>query len=107
MGPFKNMVSMELSDDQKLDSPMPIAMPTKPDYPWGLRITLTDQEFAKLGLDPADASVGEVFHFFALARVTCISVNDGPDGKCCRLEAQIEDLAVESEDEENEEHKER
>jgi hypothetical protein len=98
------MTSMELDDEDKLDAVMPI--PTnKPDFPWGLRISLTDKELDKLDLDASDVKVGEIFHMHALARVTSISRNstDGGD-ECCRLEAQIEDVSIESEDEENEEN---
>ena len=95
------MKSMEFSDEDKLDAPMPI--PTnKPDYPWGLRISLTEKEFEKLGLDSKDAVVGGIFHLHALARVTFASHSDSETGPCCRVEAQIEDLAIESEDAENE-----
>ena len=95
------MKSMELSDEDKLDASMPIPMDDKPDFPYGLRICLTHEEMAKLDIDPADAFVGGTFHLFAMARVTSISMSDGEYGPCCRLEAQIEEMAVESEDAEN------
>ncbi len=88
------MQSMELDDESKLDAPMPIAMPNKPDYPYGLRICLTDDEIEKLGIDPTDATVGGTFMLQGLARVTSVSCNDGPDGKCYRIEAQIEDMGI-------------
>ena len=95
------MKSMELDDEDKLDSPMPI--PTeKPDYPWGLRITLTQAELDKLDLDPDDAVVGGMFHMFAMARITNVNKSEDENGQCCRIEAQIESLGIESEDEENE-----
>lgn len=95
------MQSMELDDEDKLDAVMPIAMPDKPDFPYGLRISLCEKEFEKLGLDPADATVGGICHGHFLARVTSVSASEGSDGKCCRIELQIEDLAIESEDDEN------
>lgn len=97
------MRSMEMDDDEKLDTVMPIPMTDKPEFPYGLRICLTEKEFAKLDLDPSAAEVGGIFHLHGLARVTCVTENDGPEGKTCRVEAQIEDLSIESEDEENEE----
>ena len=99
------MQSMELSDEEKLDSIMPIAMPNKPDYPYGLRICLTEKEMAKLDLDETDPQVGGIFHGHFMARVTSVSLTDGAEGKCCRVEAQIEELAIESEDMENERKK--
>ncbi len=95
------MKSMELDDEEKIDAPMPI--PTeKPDYPWGLRISLTQAELDKLNLDPDDAVVGGIFHLFGMARITYVSQSEDENGSCCRIEAQIESLGVESEDEENE-----
>lgn len=96
------MQSMEMSDDEKLDTAMPIPMPSKPDYPYGLRITLCDAELEKLGVDEAEAVVGGIIHGHFLGRITSVSRNENGDDKTCRIEVQIEDLAVESEDEENE-----
>lgn len=97
------MKSMELDDESKMDTLMPLPMPT-PDFPCGLRGCLTEDEFEKLDVDPEDAEVGGIFHMHALARITNVSHSQGPDGeKCCRVEFQIEDLAIESEDAENEE----
>src|ERR1700692_4485369 len=95
------MTSMELDDEEKLDAVMPLPMPNKPDFPYGLRICLTEAEFEKLKLDPEEAEVGGIFHLHGLARITSVSMTDSPEGKCCRVEAQIEDLAIESEDMEN------
>jgi hypothetical protein len=95
------MTDMELDDDDKLDAAMPIAMPDKPDYPYGLRICLTEKEFEKLGLDPSDAFVGGMIHGHFMGRITSCSSTDGEMGQCSRVEIQIENLAIESEDEEN------
>lgn len=100
------MKSMELDDEDKMDVLAPIPM-DKPDYPCGLRGCLTEKEFAKLGeeFDPKDAAVGGIFHMHALARITHVSTSQDAEGKdCCRVEFQIEDLALESEDAENEEN---
>lgn len=97
------MKSMELNDESKLDAVMPISMPDKPDYPYGLRISLTNEELDKLDLDKADAEVGGTIHGFFMARITSVSENEVNGGeKCCRIELQIEDLGIESEDQENE-----
>lgn len=95
------MHDMELSDDDKLDAVMPIAMPDKPDYPFGLRITLCDPELEKLGVDESEATVGGIIHGHFLGRITSVSRNDGPHDKNTRIEIQIESLAVEDEDSEN------
>jgi hypothetical protein len=95
------MVSMELDDESKIDAVQPYPMPDKPDYPYGLRICLTHEELAKLDLDPSDAFVGGIIHMHALARITSVSASDGDSGPSCRVELQIEDMSIESEDSEN------
>ena len=101
MAKMRTMTSMELSDDESLDAIMPMPMPNKPEFPYGLRICLTEAEFEKLGLDHKEAETGGIFHGHFLARVTNVLQTDGPNGRSCRVEAQIEDLDIESEDEEN------
>ena len=97
------MTSMELDDEDKLDAILPMPM-DKPDFPCGLRITLTDKELARLDLDHKDAFVGGTIHMFAMARITSVSENEVNGGeKCTRIELQIEDLGIESEDAESEE----
>lgn len=98
------MKSMEMDDESKIDAVMPIPMERPPDYPFGLRICLTEKEFAKLGLDHEDAEVGATFHGHFMARVTSVSAEERDGGKTCRVEAQIEDLAIEDESDENEEN---
>ena len=97
------MTDMELDDEDQIDAVMPIAMPDKPQYPYGLRICLTEKEFSKLGLDPSDAFVGGMIHGHFMGRITCVSSNEGESGASARVEIQIESLAIESEDEENDE----
>lgn len=96
------MKSMELDDEDKLDALQPISMPDKPDYPYGLRICLTEKEIEKLGLDDGEAECGGIFHLHGLARITSVSRVENDGVKTCRIEAQIEDMAIESEDAENE-----
>lgn len=96
------MVDMELDDESKEDAIQPYAMPDKPDYPYGLRICLTHEELEKLNLDASDAFVGGMIHGHFMGRITSVSANDGENGSTCRIEIQIEALAVESEDAENE-----
>lgn len=97
------MTSMEYDDEEMADNQFPMEMPDKPKYPCGLRICLTEKEMAKLNLDPSEAFVGGIIHIFALARITSVSQNETEGGECSRIEAQIESMAIESEDEENEE----
>lgn len=87
------MVDLELDDESKMDSPMPIAMASKPDYPCGLRICLCSEQLTKLGLD-ADCKVGDTLEFRAIGRVTSVSKSDdsmmGPQS---RVELQIEQMS--------------
>lgn len=96
------MKSMELGDEEKLDTALPIAMPDKPDYPYGLRICLTEKEFEKLGLDASVAEFGGMVHGHFMAKITSVLCEQREGHDCCRVEMQIESLAIESEDEENE-----
>lgn len=88
------MVSMEMSDDDKLDAPMPYPMPNKPDFPYGLRLCLCCADLAKLGLD-ADCEVGDMLEFRARARVTSVSKSDDAmSGPQSRVELQIEEMEL-------------
>jgi hypothetical protein len=96
---WSKLVDLALGDEEKADLGMPIAVADRegPEYPYGLRITLTDAELEKLGLD-ADCDVGDVIYLAAFATVASVSQNKRADGTaCCRIELQIEKLAVENE----------
>lgn len=92
-------VDMELDDDDKLDAPTPIPMEKKPDYPYGLRICLTEKELAKLGLTH-DCEVGDEIELGIRACVTSMTCadSDGSDyrqpGHTCRIELQIKEIAL-------------
>lgn len=93
---WSRMVNMELADDDKLDMVCPPALEDMPDYPYGLRITLTHRECEKLDLEP-DCCVGDVIDLRCFARVTSISSNETTGGPECRIELQITDMACENE----------
>lgn len=86
------LVDMEMDDERQLDHPMPIAMPARARYPYGLRLSLTDPDLKKLGLD-ADCDEGDFLDIRAFG--TVISVHK-EDGNCCVC-LQIEKMAVENE----------
>ena len=97
---WSKLTDMELSDDDKMDECFPCGpdmKPKGPDYPWGLRISLTDKELDKLGLDAKDADCGDVIDMRAFACITSISYDDRDGKKCCRVELQIQKLAIENE----------
>lgn len=94
-----SMVSMELDDKEKAE----MSSPSLPKYPYGLCISLCDDELEKLNLDTDEVNVGDMLHMHCLAEVTSVSKRDDSNGPCCRIELQITNIAAESEDEENEE----
>lgn len=96
---WSKLVDLELDDEDKFDTccPMPCA---KPDYPYGLRICLTHKELEKLGLE-ANCDIGDVIDLRAFAVVTSVSSNKVDGGETeCRVELQIQKLAIENENDE-------
>lgn len=95
--PWTKMMSMELDDEDKMDMAVP-AIAEQPDYPWGLRLSLSEKELDKLGLGTDELpEVGDCIHLGAFARVTSVSSNQTDSGCDCRVELQIEMLSVEEE----------
>ena len=98
---FQVMHSMELDDEERYESASPV-IPQGSEYPYGLRICITDKELAKLDLDPEYAERGGLVHGHFLARITSVTHHESGS----RIEMQIENLAIESEDEEDDENEE-
>jgi len=91
------LVSLELDDEDQMDMAIPMSSgkSLQPQYPWGLRISLTETELAKLDLDHADAKVGDYLEFRARACVTSTSESKKDDGgSMSRVELQIESMCV-------------
>lgn len=86
------LVDLEMDDERQLDHPMPIAMPQRSRYPYGLRICLCDDELKKLGLD-TDCDEGDYLDIRAFATVTSVHKENGAN----RVELQIEKMSVENE----------
>jgi len=87
-----SMRSMEIPETEPADSLTKLFDRDENKFPMGLRITLGDRELETLGLDKS-CGYGDTVHLFGMARVCGIH-----DGGIC---LQIEELAVEDEDEEN------
>lgn len=104
---MQTMTDMVLTDEERKDlypACTAVDIPMQPQYPYGLRITLTGEELEKLGLGYNDAEVGGMVHGHFMARVTSCSEDKRQDGSTsCRVEMQIEALTIESEDAENDE----
>lgn len=104
---FPKMVDMaNTPKEAKEDQPQPKTGEYKgPKYPYGLAITLSDDQLEKLDLDD-DCEVGDELNVFASARVTSKSETTDSDGKkCCRIELQIEQLALDDNDDDDKEDK--
>jgi hypothetical protein len=95
---------MEMDDEDQLDTVMPIPS-NRARYPYGLRICLTHKELEKLGID-GDCDVGDMIDLRCFATVTSISKNETEGGAECRIELQIEKIALEDEMDETEEEEE-
>lgn len=98
---FGKLVDMAMTP-KKRESNAPSVLPaesSQPIYPWGLSISLQDEQLEKLDLE-ADCEVGDLIDLRARARVTSVSQNETTNGKCCRVELQIIMLGVENEEEE-------
>lgn len=99
------MVDMRRTEAEKEEA-AEAAIPTASsmeDYPWGLRICLTETELAKLGFDKGDLEVGDMIHLHAFVTVTSVSENSTDQGTNCRVECTLTHISAEDEDEENEE----
>jgi ATP-dependent helicase/DNAse subunit B len=108
---FDKFVDMELDDEDKVDmaiccGPAPESGKLVPQYPYGLRISLTGHEIERLDLDPEDVDVGDYIHMKVFARVTSKSIDNDTDSRTgerrerVRIELQIEKIAAEDEDDE-------
>lgn len=100
------MVDMARTPAEKEESAQSCIPSAKdqPNYPWGLSISLCDQELEKLGIDYDEINVDDIVHMHCLAVVTSKSSNavQGTE-PTCRIELQITNIAAEDEGEENDE----
>ncbi len=110
MSGFHRMVDMARSPEEVKKDLMPMAASspeiTAPVYPYGLCISLGEDEIDKLNVDVDGCAVGDMIHLSAMAKVTSYSESEyeKPDGtrkRCCRIELQITHLGLEDEDRED------
>lgn len=101
-----SMVDMKRTPQEKQEVAQ-LFLPTaanQPDYPYGLSISLCEEELAKLGFGQDDLDVNDMIHMHCMAVVTSKSNHDNvSSGPSCRVELQITHISAEDEDEENEE----
>lgn len=85
--------AMDFSCPSPLDSPL---------YPYGLCISLCQDELDKLSIDYDDMCVGDIVHIHALGMITSKSCSERQNGEPSeRVEVQLTHMAGESEDEED------
>lgn len=94
--PRPRLVDLALSQEEKHETDMPLVSPGGENYPWGLRLTLTEVELEKLGMS-GDCEVGDMLDIRCFATVCSIAKSDGPTGPTCRIELQVEKMMVENE----------
>lgn len=99
MAGFKRLISMERTDDEKMEARVASYSPSiadMPDVPAGLCICLTESELEKLDLDD-DCEIGDMLHMMCMAKVTSISKQDSGSGAKIRIEMSIVMMSVEDE----------
>ena len=89
---FTKFVDMAMTDEEKIDTIRPMPVSDMPEYPYGLRICLCENEISKLNVE-TDFQVGDLIDFRAMAEVTSVSSSTGPDGDHMRVELQIKQIA--------------
>ena len=99
---FQDMAQSPKEAEESMPCPSPADAPR---YPYGLCISLCEDELEKLGVDEGELEVGDIIHLHAFALVTSASESATMGGdKHCRVELQITHMSLESEDEENEDN---
>ena len=99
-----NFVDMAHTPEEMKKDALTMSQPSsyEPVYPYGLSISLCNDELEKLNLSTEHAQVGDHILMECIAKVTSISMNDTAEGKRSRVELTLTHIAVESEDEEAE-----
>ena len=102
MEKLPKFVDMAIDMEEAAEMQSPISdMSHTPKYPYGLCISLCDNEIDKLDLED-DCEIGDLLHMHCLAKVTAISKNEMESGSRTRIELQIIGISCEDEDAENE-----
>lgn len=94
------MIDMKKTDQEKAMDAFPTSVSCQSDYPYGLCISLCQDELEKLGLP--ELNVDDMVHMHCMAIVTSVSKNatSGSD-PTCRIELQITHMSSEDETEED------
>lgn len=101
VGSFVDMALTPEESEELNGFPTPSAK--LPKYPYGLCISLCNDELEKLGIEVSDLGLGDFLHLHSLAKVTSISCNDTESGSTCRVELVLAFIDCEDEGMEDEE----
>lgn len=107
---MNGLTDMAKSEEEVAKDSSPLMMPENK-YPYGLRISLSQDDLEKLGIDHEDFEIGDVFPLDILAKVVGKNANEaeGGEANCC-VSLQITHIGAEeeetAEEEEAEEHEE-
>ena len=85
-------------EDDLMNAPAGIAFgrQPKPQYPYGVKIQLSEKELRKMETSAREFKVGEIIDIRAMGSVTAVREEEG---NCC-VEIQLERIACENEDDE-------
>lgn len=104
---LQKLVDMRKTPAEKAEDAVCMPMGVVNEYPYGLCMSLCDEELEKLDVDYTDLQVGDIIDMRAMARVTSVSKNETEVGERIRVELQIVLLGIESESEEVDEPRSR
>ncbi len=90
------MKDMRLSSKEQAE----MMSPSPPMYPYGLCISLCNDELEKLGISFEELETGDMIDLRCLSIVTSKSCHDNGDGENYRVELQIQFMEAESEEDE-------
>lgn len=86
-------------EEEKREYASPLSSHAMPIYPYGLCISLGNDELEKLNLD-GSCEAGDMLYMDCIAKVTSCSSTDTTEGVKRRIELQITHIAIESPEEE-------
>jgi hypothetical protein len=102
MEKIPSMVDMARTPEETKDLGYPTPMQSK--YPYGLCLSLCEDELEKLGFEQGELQVSDMVHLHCMATVTSVSSSDNVNsGPSCRVELQVTHISAEDEAEEDKE----
>ncbi len=94
---FSKLVDLAYTDEEKMATDIPCGPIDRPRYPYGATLSFDQDTLDKMNLDTKGVSVGDMIDLRAFGVITSISENDTSDGPKCRVEIQIQKIAIENE----------